>query len=54
MHNLPVAASMGILFIFQPSTGFSLAWATPDTIATIIGPLVTPVPLWAIPNKKLA
>jgi hypothetical protein len=26
---------------------------TPDTIATIIG-LVTPVLVWAIPNKKVA
>ena len=42
-----------ILFIFQTYTGFSMAWATPDTIATIIG-LVTPVLVWAIPNKKVA
>ncbi len=28
-----------------------LPWATPDTIATIIG-LITPVLVWAIPNKK--
>jgi len=31
----------------------SKLWATPDTIATIIG-LVTPVLVWAIPNKKVA
>ena len=37
----------------QNYTGFSMAWATPDTIATIIG-LVTPVLVWAIPNKKAA
>jgi hypothetical protein len=30
-----------------------MAWATPDTIATIIG-LITPVLVWAIPNKKVA
>ena len=48
-----VAAIMGILFIVQTYTGFSMAWATPDTIATIIG-LVTPVLVWAIPNKKVA
>ena len=48
-----VAAIMGILFIVQTYTGFSMAWATPDTIATIIG-LVTPVLVWAVPNKKAA
>ena len=36
-----------------PVTGLQLPWATPDTIATIIG-LVTPVLVWAIPNKKVA
>jgi hypothetical protein len=30
-----------------------LPWAMPYTIATIIG-LVTPVLVWAIPNKKVA
>ena len=48
-----VAAIMGILFIVQTYTGFSMAWVTPDTIAIIIG-LVTPVLVWAIPNKKVA
>ena len=48
-----VAAIMGILFIVQTYTGFSMAWATPDTIASIIG-LVTPVLVWAIPNKRVA
>jgi hypothetical protein len=48
-----VAAIMGILFIVQTYKGFSMAWATPDTIATIIG-LITPVLVWAIPNKKVA
>ena len=37
-----VAAIMGILFIVQTYTGFSMAWATPEMIATIIG-LITPV-----------
>ena len=46
-----VAAIMGILFIVQTYTGLQLPWANPDTIATIIG-LVTPVLVWAIPNKK--
>ena len=48
-----VAAIMGILFIVQTYTGLQLPWAKPDTIATIIG-LVTPVLVWASPNKKLA
>jgi hypothetical protein len=52
-NKVLVAAIMGILFIVQTYTGFSMTGATPDTIATIIG-LVTPVLVWAIPNKKLA
>ena len=44
---------MGTLFIVQTYTGLQLPWATPDTIATIIG-LFTPVLVWAIPNKKVA
>ena len=31
---------------------FSLSWLTPETVSTIIG-LVTPVLVWAIPNKKV-
>jgi len=45
------ALIMGLLFIIQTYTGFSFAWLTPDTVATIIG-LLTPVLVWAIPNKK--
>lgn len=45
-----VAAVMGILFIFQTYSGVSVAWLTPETVSTIIG-LVTPVLVWAIPNK---
>ena len=48
-----VAAIMGTLFIVQTYTGLQLPWATPDTIATVIG-LITPVLVWAIPNKKVA
>ena len=49
-----IASRVGFaLFIVQTYTGFSMAWATPDTIATIIG-LVTPVLVWVIPNKKVA
>ena len=48
-----VAAIMGVLFIVQTYTGLQLPWATPDTIVAIIG-LVTPVLVWATPNKKVA
>lgn len=48
-----VAAIMGSPFIVQNYTGFSMVWATSNTIATIIG-LITPVLVWAIPNKKVA
>ena len=46
-----VAAVMGILFIIQTFTGFSLPWMTQDTVATVIG-LLTPILVWAIPNKS--
>lgn len=46
-----IAAVMGILFIIQTFTGFSFAWLTPDTVATVIG-LLTPILVWAIPNKS--
>lgn len=45
-----VALVMGVLFIVQTYTGFSLSWISQDTVATIVG-LVTPVLVWAIPNK---
>ena len=47
------AAIMGILFIVQTYTGVSIGWLTPETVSTIIG-LLTPVLVWAIPNKKPA
>ena len=48
-----VAAIMGILFIVQYFTGFSTSWISADTVVTIVG-LITPVLVWAIPNKKPA
>jgi len=45
-----IAAIMGILFIIQTFTGFSLPWLTQDAVATLIG-LLTPVLVWATPNK---
>ena len=46
-----VALVMGLLFIIQTYTGFNLSWVSHDTVATVIG-LITPVLVWAIPNKK--
>jgi hypothetical protein len=47
-----VALVMGILFIVQTYTGFSLSWISQETVSTIVG-LLTPVLVWAIPNKKV-
>lgn len=46
-----VALIMGLLFIVQTYTGFSLSWISAETVSTIVG-LITPVLVWAIPNKK--
>lgn len=48
-----VALVMGLLFIVQTFTGFSLSWLTQETVTTVIG-LLTPVLVWAIPNKTIA
>ena len=48
-----VPAIMGILFIVQTYTDHSFWWATPDTIAIVMG-LVTPMLVWVIPNTKVA
>lgn len=45
-----IAMVMGVLFIIQTFTGFSLPWITQETVTTVIG-LLTPVLVWAIPNK---
>lgn len=47
-----VAMVMGLLFILQTYTGLSTSWISQETVATIIG-LVTPVLVWAIPNKTV-
>ena len=46
-----VGLVMGLLFIVQTYTGFSTSWITADTVSTIVG-LITPVLIWAIPNKS--
>jgi hypothetical protein len=48
-----VAMVMGILFIVQAYTGFNTSWISQETVTTIIG-LITPVLVWAIPNKVAA
>ena len=48
-----VALVMGLLFIVQSLTGFNLGWITAETVTTVIG-LLTPVLVWAIPNKTPA
>lgn len=45
-----VALVMGLLFIIQQFTGFNLGWISQETVTTVIG-LLTPVLVWAIPNK---
>ena len=47
-----VALVMGVLFIIQTFTGFSLSWLTEAQVATVVG-LLTPVLVWAIPNKTI-
>ena len=48
-----VAMVMGILFIVQTYFGLNTSWISQETVATIIG-LITPVLVWAIPNKPAA
>lgn len=48
-----VAMVMGILFIIQTYVGINVSWISQETVATIIG-LITPVLVWAIPNKAPA
>jgi len=44
------ALVMGLLFIIQTYTGFSTSWISAEAVSTIVG-LITPVLVWAIPNK---
>ena len=46
-----VAMVMGIHYIITTFTGINTSWISQETVATIIG-LLTPVLVWAIPNKK--
>ncbi len=46
-----VALIGGLIFIVSTYFGVNLSWISQETIATIVG-LLTPVLVWAIPNKK--
>jgi hypothetical protein len=48
-----VALVMGLLFIVQQFAGINLSWISQETVTTVIG-LLTPVLVWAIPNKTKA
>jgi len=44
---------MAAIFLLNYFFGFSLGWVTADTIAAIVAAL-TPLLVWAVPNKKPA
>lgn len=45
-----VAMVMGVLYILNTFFGLNVGWISQETVTTIIG-LLTPVLVWAIPNK---
>lgn len=47
------ALIMAAIFLLNYFFGFSLGWVTADTIAAIVAAL-TPLLVWAVPNKKPA
>ena len=53
MDKALVAMVMGLLFIITTYFGYDLSWVKQETVATVIG-LLTPVLVWAIPNKAKA
>lgn len=48
-----VALVMAVIWLVNFFFGVNLGWITQDTVATIVG-LLTPVLVWAIPNKAKA
>ncbi len=48
-----VALVMAVIWLLNFFFGVNLGWITQDTVATIVG-LLTPVLVWAIPNKTAA
>lgn len=45
-----VALIMSAIWLINFFFGLDLGWVTQDTVATIVG-LVTPILVWAVPNK---
>lgn len=48
-----VALIMATLWLVNYFLGLNVGWISQDTVATIVG-LITPVLVWAVPNKKTA
>lgn len=48
-----VALVMAVIWLVNFFFGVNLGWITQDTVATVVG-LLTPVLVWAIPNKAKA
>lgn len=45
-----VALIMAVIWLINFFFGYNLSWITQETIATIVG-LLTPILVWAVPNK---
>ena len=45
-----VALVMAVLWLLNYFLGLNTGWISQDTVATLIG-LITPVLVWAVPNK---
>lgn len=48
-----VALVMAVIWLVNFFFGINLGWISQDTVATVVG-LLTPVLVWAIPNKATA
>lgn len=48
-----VALIMALIWLINFFFGYNLSWISQDTVATIVG-LLTPILVWAVPNKPKA
>ena len=48
-----IALIMAVIWLVNFFFGYNLSWISQDTIATVVG-LLTPVLVWAVPNKSAA
>lgn len=48
-----VALIMAIIWLINFFLGYNLSWISQDTVATVVG-LLTPILVWAVPNKPKA